>query len=87
MRIKSIDSAICINADHKCKFEDYDGHLMAKLNGENFAQAFREDTIGRWNIYFSPKVLQKNRCAFVYGNVNSAKKAINQMANFINFLS
>jgi hypothetical protein len=87
MKIKSIDTAILINGGHECDFENLDGHLIAKLDGEKFAQAFRQDDIGRWDIYFFPKALQKNRSAFIYGNVNSAKKAINQMANFIDFLS
>jgi hypothetical protein len=87
MKIKSLDNAICVNAGHECEFENFDGHLKARFAGEKFAQAFRQDTIGRWDIYFSAPQLQKNKCAYVYGNVNSAKKAINQMANFLNFLS
>ena len=83
---------VCINKDIECDFEscsfpDY-GSLTARLNGEIFATAYKTVGMGEWSVHFNTwkqKGKTYSRHCYVYGNVNSAKKAINQVANLTEF--
>ena len=83
---------ICINLDNECDFEqsvfpDY-GSLTARINGEIFATAYKTVGMGEWSIYFknwNQKGKTHSRHCYVYGNIKSAKKAINQVANLTKF--